>query len=144
MQDNRTMSHTNISTYCLTKDNAKVTAELLGHDWHNERLNMTSRLAYLYPEWVHRTRYPEGYWIPRFSTYSDEACPGEHLVRFSTKCGSIFFTSALLLKQFPLSLPGVVENWLFTLPQLSIENWDVLARQFIKRSTRLNPPTQMR
>lgn len=141
MQDRQTKSHTIISTYCQTKKKATLTAEVHGMRWHSERLNMNSRLAYPNPEWVNKARYAEAYQIPRFTAYNNEGCPRRHLLRFLAECGNTVFTIVMVLNQFLLSLQGVAENWFFTLPRLCIANWDILASNYIGRSTRLNPST---
>lgn len=48
-QDDYTRSNTIMCAHNLDGNRTQLTAEVSGLDWHNERLNMTSRLAYPYP-----------------------------------------------------------------------------------------------
>lgn len=89
---------------------------------------MSSRLAYRYPEWVHEAWYLEGYNILEFHHYNREGCPRRHLIRFLVQCNNLVFSHALLQKQFPLSLSGAAEYWLYTLRWSSIANRDVAKR----------------
>lgn len=56
-QGSRTLSNT--MSYHQAEDQGRVTVEIQGLDCRNERINMSSRLANPYLEWVHEARYPE-------------------------------------------------------------------------------------
>lgn len=59
-QDNRIRSDTIIFTLSSNGRPGKGRAVVWGLDWQNGRIDIFSRLAYPYPEWIHRARCLEG------------------------------------------------------------------------------------
>lgn len=79
-QDNQTKNHKIVSIYRQTKDNMRVTAEVQGLDWGNERINMSSGRHTLNDLVELDTRW---YQISRFYNLHGKGCPIRHSLDFS-------------------------------------------------------------
>lgn len=99
-------------------------------------INMTVRLVYLYPKWVHLVQYPD-HQILNFLPYK-KGLPKKALMTFLSQCVNTAFYSALLLKLFPLSLRGP-RNGSSQYPDSTYLTEMCQSTSFIERSILLGP-----
>ncbi|KAG8367734.1 hypothetical protein BUALT_Bualt16G0103700 [Buddleja alternifolia] len=86
----------------------------------------------IHPPEVMETQFPEAYKLPNFVKYKGYGSAQEHIKCFLTQCGVTAQSSALCLRQFPLSLDGIAFDWYCSLRNLFIFSWEEMRELFIE------------
>ncbi|KAG8369438.1 hypothetical protein BUALT_Bualt14G0013700 [Buddleja alternifolia] len=84
------------------------------------------------PPEVMEIQFPEAYKLPNFVKYKGYGSAQEHIKCFLTQCGVTAQSSALCLRQFPLSLDGIAFDWYCSLRNLFIFSWEEMKELFIE------------
>ncbi|KAH0706867.1 hypothetical protein KY289_011943 [Solanum tuberosum] len=103
----------------------------------NDKSECTSKFpltyAKTYSQRIDNLKIHIGYQPPKLQQFDGNGNPKQHVAHFVETCNNAGTYGDYLVKQFVRSLTGIVFEWYIDLESSSIDSWEQMEQQFLKR-----------